>query len=65
MQTSIANHEFEKARFYSSEERKERNNLNELRQKYKLDETPALNIRREHIQRAVSKITGTPIEAIG
>jgi ATP-dependent Clp protease ATP-binding subunit ClpC len=64
MQTSIVNHEFEKARFYSSEERKQRNNLNELRQKYKLDKTPTLNIGCEDIQRAVSKITGTPIEAI-
>lgn len=31
MQAPIANHEFEKARFYSSEERKERDNLSELR----------------------------------
>ena len=64
MEASIANHEFEKARFYTSEERKERDNLKELRRKYKLDENPALNIRREDVQRAVSKLTGTPIEAI-
>lgn len=64
MEASIANHEFEKARFYSSEECKERNNLNELRKKYKLDETPAVNIRREDIQRAVSKLTSTPIDTI-
>lgn len=64
MQASIANHEFEKARFYSSEERKERDNLSELRKKYKLDENPALKVRREDLQRAVSKLMGTPIDAI-
>ena len=64
MESSIANHEFEKARFYSSEERKERDKLKELREKYKLDENPALSIRREDVQRAVSKLTGMPIEAI-
>jgi ATP-dependent Clp protease ATP-binding subunit ClpC len=64
VEASIANHEFEKARFYSSEERKERDNLKELRRKYKLDENPALNVRREDVQRAVSKLTGTPIDPV-
>jgi ATP-dependent Clp protease ATP-binding subunit ClpC len=53
MEASIANHEFEKARFYSGEERKERDNLKQLREKYRLDDNPALNIRREDIERAV------------
>lgn len=30
MENAIANHEFEKARFYSDEERKERNNIDQL-----------------------------------
>ncbi len=38
MEGAIANHEFEKARFYSDEERKERANLEALRKKYGLDE---------------------------
>ena len=63
-EASIANHEFEKARFYSGEERKERDNLKQLREKYRLDDNPALNIRREDIERVVSKIVGVPIEAI-
>ena len=63
LEASIANHEFEKARFYSSEERKERDNLIELRRKYKLDEHP-MNVRREDVRRAVSELTGTPIEEI-
>src|SRR4249920_3724855 len=37
METAIANHEFEKARFYSEEERKEKENLRGLRERYKLD----------------------------
>jgi hypothetical protein len=60
----VANHEFEKARFYSGEERKERDKLRQLREKYRLDNNPALNIRREDIERAVSKLVGMPIEAI-
>jgi len=58
MEASIANHEFEKARFYSHEERKERDNLKQLREKYKLDDNPALNLRREEIEKAVNKLVG-------
>lgn len=58
METSIANHEFEKARFYSQEERKERDNLKQLREKYKLDDNPSLIVRREDIDKAVSKVVG-------
>jgi ATP-dependent Clp protease ATP-binding subunit ClpC len=64
MENCIANHEFEKARFYSGEERKEHDNLEQLRKKYKLDENPAWNIRLEEIETAVSKLTGMPIAAI-
>jgi len=58
MEDSIANHEFEKARFYSQEERKERDNLKQLREKYKLNDNPALTVRREEIEKAVSKLVG-------
>ncbi len=64
MEASIANHEFEKARFYSDEERKERDNLRKLHEKYKRDDNPALNVHPEDIERAVSKLVGMPIEAI-
>jgi hypothetical protein len=37
---AIANHELEKARFYSEEERKERENLRVLREQFNLEETP-------------------------
>jgi ATP-dependent Clp protease ATP-binding subunit ClpC len=58
MESSIANHEFEKARFYSQEEQKERENLKQLREKYKLDNSPALTISREEIEKAASKLVG-------
>jgi ATP-dependent Clp protease ATP-binding subunit ClpC len=64
MEASIASHEFEKARFYSAQERKESDNLRQLREKYKLKDNPALNLRREDIERAVSKLVGMPMEAI-
>jgi ATP-dependent Clp protease ATP-binding subunit ClpC len=64
MEASIANHEFEKARFYSQEERIERDKLKPLREKYRLNDNPAFNVRREDIERAVSKLVGIPIEAI-
>ncbi len=59
LKACIANHEFEKARFYSQEERKERDNLKKLREKYKLDDNPAVNLRREEIEKAVNKLLGT------
>ena len=40
MERAIANHEFAKARFYSDEERKERENLRELREQFNLEEPP-------------------------
>jgi ATP-dependent Clp protease ATP-binding subunit ClpA len=40
MEHAIANHEFEKARFYSDEERKERENLRVLREQFNLEEPP-------------------------
>jgi hypothetical protein len=38
MENAIANHEFEKARFYSDEERKERQNLRAVREQFNLEE---------------------------
>jgi hypothetical protein len=40
VERAIANHEFEKARFYSDEERKERENLRLLREQFNLEEPP-------------------------
>ncbi len=60
MENAIANHEFEKARFYSDEERKERENLRALREKYHLDESSTGVVGREDIEDVVSRWTGVP-----
>jgi ATP-dependent Clp protease ATP-binding subunit ClpC len=62
-EASIANHEFEKARFYSDEERKERDSLKALREKYKLQNNPALDIGREEIEKAAIKLLGNSVDA--
>jgi ATP-dependent Clp protease ATP-binding subunit ClpC len=64
MENAIANHEFEKARFYSDEERKERENLRALRDKYHLDDSTAGVVSREDIEDVVSRWTGVPVTSI-
>ncbi len=64
MENAIANHEFEKARFYSDEERKERENLRSLRDKYHLDDSSAGIVTREDIEDVVSRWTGVPITSL-
>ncbi len=64
MENAIANHEFEKARFYSDEERKERENLRMLREKYNIDETAMGVVGRDDIEEVVSRWTGVPVTAI-
>src|SRR5574341_589511 len=48
-----ARHEFDKARFYSDEERKERDNLRLLREKYNVDDTAMGVVSREDIEEVV------------
>lgn len=64
MEASIANHEFEKARFYSGEEKRERLILIELRKKHNLDATGAFTVDRKEIESAVSKIAGIPLDKV-
>src|SRR5208283_3861643 len=58
METAIANHEFEKARFYSEEERKEKEHLRMLREKLKLDDSSTGIVNREDIEEVVARWTG-------
>src|SRR4029077_14242565 len=53
MENAIANHEFEKARFYSDEERKERENLRAMREKHHLDDSATGVVGREDIEDVV------------
>jgi len=64
MENAIANHEFEKARFYSDEERKERENLREMREKYHLDDSSGATVTKEDIEEVVSRWTGVPVTSI-
>ncbi len=64
MENAIANHEFEKARFYSEEERKERKTLDELQQKYNVQNPQASMVTREHVEEVLARWTGMPLAAI-
>src|SRR5215831_1498478 len=64
METAIANHEFEKARFYSEEERKEKENLRSLRERYKLDDASTGVVTREDIEEVVACWTGIAVTSI-
>src|SRR5438552_233928 len=64
MENAIANQEFEKARFYSDEERKERENLRVLREKYNLDDTSTGVVTKDDIAYVVTRWTGVQITAI-
>jgi len=64
MESAIANHEFEKARFYSDEERKERENLRQLRERYNLDDTSTGVVGKDDIEEVVARWTGVPMTAI-
>ncbi|MFQ5723634.1 MAG: ATP-dependent Clp protease ATP-binding subunit, partial [Terriglobia bacterium] len=64
METAIANHEFEKARFYSDEERKEREKLRQLREKLNLDDSISGVVGREDIEEVISRWTGIPVTSI-
>ncbi|MGA3371236.1 MAG: Clp protease N-terminal domain-containing protein [Terracidiphilus sp.] len=52
---AIQNHEFEKARFYSDEERKERESLRALREKYHLNDSASSAVGREDVEEVISR----------
>jgi ATP-dependent Clp protease ATP-binding subunit ClpC len=58
LESAIANHEFEKARFYSDEERKERENLQVLREKHRSNSSAVVG--RDQIQEVVSRWSAYP-----
>ena len=64
METAIANHEFEKARFYSEEERKEKENLRAVRERLKMDDTNTGSVTREDIEDVVARWTGIAVTSI-
>jgi ATP-dependent Clp protease ATP-binding subunit ClpC len=64
MDNAVMNHEFEKARFYSSEERKERENLRVLCEQHHLDDAPIATVSREDIENVVCRKTAMSVVAI-
>jgi ATP-dependent Clp protease ATP-binding subunit ClpC len=63
METAIASHEFEKARFYSDAERKEQDKLRELRSEHSVSEAVSL-VERADIEDVVARWTGVAVSAI-
>jgi ATP-dependent Clp protease ATP-binding subunit ClpC len=61
-EAAVTNHEFEKARFYWDEERKQREVLAQLQQKHNIPDTHAVT--REHIEEALARWTGMPVAVI-
>ena len=64
MENAIANHEFEKARFYSDEERKEREALRDLYKKHKINEDVRPEVGRDAVVQVLSIWTGIPVAKI-
>jgi ATP-dependent Clp protease ATP-binding subunit ClpC len=63
LESALAGREFEKARFYSDEERKERERLRELSEKHKIT-GQNIDITREDIQQVLSQWTGVSVNVI-
>ena len=61
-EAAVTNHEFEKARFYWDEERKQREALALLQQKHNIPDTHTVT--REHIEEALARWTGMPVAVI-
>jgi ATP-dependent Clp protease ATP-binding subunit ClpC len=66
MKMAVDNHEFEKGRFYSDEERKEREHLRVLREKYKIKEAHVAEaqVTSEDIEEVLSQWTGSTVSEI-
>jgi ATP-dependent Clp protease ATP-binding subunit ClpC len=60
----IENHEFEKARFYSEEERKTRKSLAALRDEYRKNNPAILEVTVEDIEGVVARCIGATVDAV-
>lgn len=64
IEAAIANHEFEKARVFSDQERSERENLEALEARLGLDRGSRIPVTREAIEEVVATWTGLPVATI-
>jgi ATP-dependent Clp protease ATP-binding subunit ClpC len=62
MENAIANHEFEKARFYSDEERKSRQQLSELMKKH--DPGGVHKVTRQDIEEVLARWLGVSVDSL-
>jgi len=62
MDSAIANHQFEKAKFYGDEEKKERENLRAVREKHQLGETRPITVRLEDIEGVIAGWSEYPFQ---
>ena len=60
MDSAVQNHEFEKARFYSDEERKERENLRALQEKYSTAGAATPVVGPQEIEETIARWSGYP-----
>lgn len=63
-QHAIANHEFEKAKFYAEEERQQRENLRDALRKHKIDEAAVWNVSVEALEHVLAGWTGLSVDEI-
>jgi ATP-dependent Clp protease ATP-binding subunit ClpC len=63
MDNAIANHEFEEAKLYSNEERKERENFRLLRKKYHLDDSALNVVSREDVEEVILRWAEYPFKS--
>src|SRR6185437_10960221 len=61
---AVVNNEFDKARYYSSEERKERESLAALREELQLDARSSATVQTGDVEEVISRCTGVPLTAI-
>ena len=64
MENAIANHEFEKARLFSEEERKQREALQELQRKFQIEIAHTGAVTAEHVEEALARWLGVPVALI-
>lgn len=64
MENAIANHEFERARLYSDEERNQRETLQELQKKFQIEIAHAGSVTVEHVEEALARWLGVPVALI-
>jgi ATP-dependent Clp protease ATP-binding subunit ClpC len=64
MERAIANHDFEKARHFSDQERKERANLQELLKKHGIPDPEAHRVTRSDVEEVLARWTGIPVDRI-